>query len=239
MYILNIRQIRVTSFIIDLKGYSFNIHLASCPGRIDIQFIRQYIMLDKQKFNSIAQVILYEYNSGTIASERHLQALLFNLIRPILSENLTLLVEPNIITQDKNCEINGLIPDMLIIEHAKQLLQTVVEIKYVPYGYPKYQKDFETFVAFHSSINKDNVKIYLKGQPKDGNWDTDILYEVAKDLQLIYIVIARFDAELFEKTTDILNKYFDDSEKFTFQSLFILINPDKDPKTSEIRIKAE
>jgi hypothetical protein len=188
-------------------------------------------MFDKHTLGQISKTILDEYNSGTMASERHLQAVIFNSIRPILSsKGLSLLIEPTIQTK-KDCAITGIIPDMLIVNKNEVL--AIIEIKYVPYGYPKFEKDFETFSAFHSQIKVDR-NIYLKGQPKDGNWDTNVLFSIAQDLQTFYIAIARHDADIFTKTSSIIKNYLDKFEHYSFQPIFILINPDNDPTKSKI-----
>lgn len=191
-------------------------------------------MLDKQTLDTVSKNILSEYNSGTMASERHLQAVIYNILRPLLPKGLSILIEPNIITKPKHSLVNGLIPDMLIIDQNK--VRGIVEIKYVPYAYPKFQKDFETFVAFHSTKENNGAGLYLKGQPKDGNWDENVLFTIAQDLHTYYIVIARHDSDIFTKTSSIVKKYLDSFKNNNFQPIFILINPENDPSKSEIRL---
>ena len=176
-------------------------------------------MLDDLTLDILAKNILIEYNSCTMASERHLQAVIYNSLKPLLPKGLSILIEPNIITKPKDSSIYGLIPDMLLIDQSKVL--GIIEIKYVPHSYPMYKKDFDTFIAFNTIKGKNDFGLYLKGQPKDGNWDENVLFSISQDLITYYIVIARHDSEFFTNTSVIVKEKFDRVKDYIFQPIFI------------------
>jgi hypothetical protein len=188
--------------------------------------------LNQTILDQLSTTILSEYNTGRIVSERHLQAFIYHQLHEQMQEaGLTLVIEPSIKTMEKS-NIDGLIPDV-IIRSEKEVL-AVIELKFVPYGYPQYKKDFATFSAFYSSVDKQS-KIYLSCSPKDGLWDQEKRYTLSTDLKVYYLVIARHDSYLFSDTSSIVNEYFDAFNTYFFQPIFIKIDPSSDPQKTIVQ----
>src|SRR5690606_26318110 len=132
--------------------------------------------LNKTYFDDTLKYLIEEYNKGFIASERHLQALIYIKLSSLLEENgFRLIVEPKMETKPTS-NISGLIPDMLII-NSKNEICGLVEIKYAPNEYIRYDKDFETFKKFHElKESKSETSIFLKVDTKTGDWDRNVLF---------------------------------------------------------------
>lgn len=163
----------------------------------------------------------FEYERGTLVSERHLQAILYSEANQHLYDrNIILLIEPKIQTT-RDCQITGLIPDMLLVQGNEVV--GVVEIKYVPYKYVPYEKDFDTFQAFNSLRNNDSIRIYLKVIANDGNWDKSNSYVISKNLKFYYFAIGNYDSNIFTDTFNLASKY-DINQQSSLYTYFILVN---------------
>lgn len=183
-------------------------------------------MLNRQLLENILQTIQTEYESGVIVSERHLQAIFYSIVSPVLKEiGYTMLIEPKIYTEDNECNIKGLIPDILIVKERE--VCAIIEIKYVPHGFIEYQKDFETFKKFHLLKGNQNINLYLKVIPINGNWDKKISYKISNELKTYYVAIGNSNSQIFTDTDIIVNEYLGEAGHKLFQKLFLLIHSNK------------
>lgn len=188
-------------------------------------------LLNIETLNIIAEGLRFEYHTGTIVSERHLQALFYNLIRlPFAEKGITVLIEPKISTQN-DCSINGLIPDMLLVKD--QEICGVIEIKYVPHAFPQFEKDLATFEAFKSQKNKPE-QLFLIVNPADGNWNEEITFSISDQLDIYYLVMARYDSAIFTDTNNIVSERLKHIDTYKFQPIFILIHPEQNPEEFQI-----
>jgi len=190
--------------------------------------------LNQSTIDQLATFILAEYNKGTIVSERHLQAIIYQYLATKLSSTeLTLVIEPTIRTQTQG-PISGLIPDLLI--RTSKEVTALIELKFVPSSYPSYEKDFLTFKSFHQAIEEQSM-LYLSCSPKDGEWNTAKVYSISKDLKIFYLVVARHDSHLFTNLSEIVERFFYGLEPYHFHSIFFLINQTLNPNETIIDAK--
>lgn len=183
-------------------------------------------------FKSIWAEIEQVYNSGTICSERHLQAELYHLVKGILRvQDYQLFIEPKINTNSTTSDIHGLIPDMLVTR-GKEIV-AVIEIKYVPHGYAEYEKDFATFNKFQANAGKKDVRIDLLTDPYTGSWkdSENPTFTIANDLELLFIVIANKYSYCIDKPEVLKELLADKTAKVNM--LMGSISGEKEPKKIE------
>lgn len=136
-----------------------------------------------------------EYADGAICSERHMQAVLYSELKKSLVVMLCdVHIEPSIegINMDT---LKGKIPDILISYNNK--IVAVIELKYTPTSFPPYKKDVDTLCSFRKHSGSDAI-IYLKTDPKTGEWNTFEEFKIARDITLIHAVLAKRGAEALD-----------------------------------------
>lgn len=139
-----------------------------------------------------------DFKKGEICSERHLQSLLFTYLKRDNNFNnkYKLFVEPKISTISKNSEILGLIPDILITNNEYSL-ELILELKYVPFDYPEYQKDESTFKKFLNA-KQNGEQLYLLSD-LDGDWDKTHPFSISKNLKYVFGAYGKKESVCFDK----------------------------------------
>ena len=128
------------------------------------------------------------YKKGMICSERHLQAVLFQILQENneFVKSYQLFIEPTIQikTDNKNFKI---IPDIVVTQ--EQNIVCAIELKYNPLGYIKFKKDLYKLSLFYKQrgIFRD---VYLSTDPISGDYNYELKYSVSKNVLLVYAVIA-------------------------------------------------
>jgi len=84
-------------------------------------------------------VIARQYEAGALNGERALQAHLVAAIS-VLSPELDTLVEPRL-------SESGIFPDLLVYRRQSLVAVAVIELKYVPYHSPEWEKDVRRLLA--------------------------------------------------------------------------------------------
>ncbi len=133
------------------------------------------------------------YKQGRMCSERHMQAEMFHILRQhTIFETLPyqLFVEP--CTQFQDPPSLTIIPDMLITYESNVI--GVMELKYVPHGFPKFEKDFNSIRRFYQH-QKSALPLYLETDFQTGQWSKRV-FKIALNPLLIYCVIANYEAHI-------------------------------------------
>lgn len=130
------------------------------------------------------------YMSGSISTERNLQAELYHQMRVNRGlQNYQIWVEPTFYFENKDLAMNHKIPDLIITNQNK--IESVIEIRYKPYGDVLYTDVIEKL--FRLSILKGSHIIPLKTKPETGNWLTrpEEKYIFSENCIFIFAVVAR------------------------------------------------
>lgn len=92
-----------------------------------------------------------DYCNQRINSERSLQASFWSHLNRLLSENRRLFIEPTMSINTKR-GIKRIIPDIVVCDTKKVI--SVIELKYLPRGQPKYKKDIENLALIAKNRNQ-------------------------------------------------------------------------------------
>lgn len=157
-----------------------------------------------QAFSSAWGAIKESYQKQPYCSERHFQCDLFYFLKscPGFTENgYRLVVEPVI----NAGALRNIIPDMIIIKD--QVIEAIVELKYVPHGYIQFEKDVRNMSAFY--MQKDSsLRFNLIGDPGTGQWDVNQQCSLSKNLILIYVFITNSDSFAITNTKEIWDEKY-------------------------------
>lgn len=121
------------------------------------------------------------YQKGHINSERTLQSLMYAKLRERLSEHV-ILCEPWISVESDNC-----VPDIVVLRG--HTVAAIVEIKFVPHGYPVYGDDLgklKVLAEYQKSFQ-------LLLDPNSGKFKPEY-FCISADCILAFAVIGRHDA---------------------------------------------
>ena len=138
------------------------------------------------------------YDEGSICSERHMQCELFKLltIQADFNNDYRIFVEPRISDPDI------VIPDFIITDKNHKV-KAVVELKYVPHFYSKYDKDLKVLMSFIIKFQKDpDYGFKLLTDPKTGEWKNE-MFKFDKSLILIHCVVTKADAFMITNNREI------------------------------------
>lgn len=192
--------------------------------------------------------IEFIYKQGRICSERHLQAEMFRVLRQhAIFETETgtgryqIFIEPYI--DKNNATDNGktfvriVIPDMIFTKEDK--IVGIMEVKYIPHHFPKFEKDFVSLSEFYKKRGS-GFEVKLEVDWQTGNW-SEKQFRIDKNVLLIYCVIANWQSHIVsnpENVKEIWTKLIGsdqsfknclqlsgvinrESEKTTFHSIFL------------------
>jgi hypothetical protein len=131
-----------------------------------------------------------DYKSGLIHKERQLQAYFFKYISEELDEENKIWVEPDI-------TINGLkyIPDLVVSDSDQVSIVAVLELKYVPQGFPKYENDLKKI----ESMSETNEHFFLDINHNTGIYDINKKYRISQDCIFCFCVIGKHDAAAVQR----------------------------------------
>lgn len=184
--------------------------------------MKQRDLLKSQIIDAWAQSISVDYNNQRINSERSLQASFWSHLNIILKKNRRLFIEP---TMSINTQygIKRLIPDIVVC-NTKEVI-SVIELKYIPRGQPKYKKDIETLSLISEFRNQISiVNDRFKGSEKDSK-----KYPLSKNVLFVWAGIHAKEKiqmnELYSENHESLNGCFfelhaetkTNSEPYVFQ----------------------
>ena len=123
------------------------------------------------------------YQLARVNSERTLQAILYSQLVAILPPKARVLCEPTIKVPDSD----AVIPDLVVV--MNNAITAVVEIKFVPHGYPIYKKDINKLRTY--GCTKSAFQLIL--EPHTGKY-LNKYFTFSKDCLLVFAVIARHDS---------------------------------------------
>ncbi len=128
------------------------------------------------------------YNKGLICSEAHLQAELFSSLKKKLSakNNFHIWVEA-LIPQFDQLKID------LLVTH-EQMIIGVIELKYIPHGFPRYENNFQKFEKLQ---DQKTIRLNLKQNPVSGLDDYRIHFTFDENCLFVFAAIARYNADAF------------------------------------------
>ena len=133
-------------------------------------------------FHDAWQEAVTAYYKGEVNSECTLHSILFSSLRADDS-NALVLCEPRI-----DCGRNGvLIPDIVIA--IEQTVVAIVELKFVPHGYPVYELDLRKL----SMLAKFEEKFSLRIEPTTGCTASE-KFTISPECTLAFAVIGWHDA---------------------------------------------
>ena len=128
-----------------------------------------------------------DYSNQRINSERSLQASLWAHIYKRLPKNRRLFIEPSFSIKHRG-QNRRLIPDIVICNTREVI--AVIEIKYLPRGKPKYQKDLDSLglvSRYRSKLSISNARFF--GEQQDSK-----LYGFSKDVLFVWASVHKQDA---------------------------------------------
>lgn len=143
--------------------------------------------------------IEFIYKQGRICSERHLQAEMFHVLRQhaVFETGMyQIFIEPyidkNNATDNEKTFVSIVIPDMVFTKEDK--IVGIMEVKYTPHYFPKFEKDFISFSEFYKKRRSDfAVKLEVNWQT--GNWG-EKQFRIDENVLLIYCVIANWESHI-------------------------------------------
>jgi len=139
-----------------------------------------------QQLTNVWDVVKDDYLAGLINSERCLQAALYRGLRMKMPENFRIFVEPRLPIHDNG----AIIPDIIICSDSK--IVAVVEIKYVPHSYPRFEDDLKKFNRLADFSSSDTFDIAI--DPITGKFD-NIRYHLNTDSIFVFAVVGDSEAQ--------------------------------------------
>jgi hypothetical protein len=181
-------------------------------------------------FKTAWQQIGKNYSAGRICSERHLQAELFHILysNNEFLDNYELRVEPCLYQScgtPSKYGMTGFVPDMLVVSGLK--IVACLELKYVPHGFVKFQKDISNLINFWDLKSQTDLNLYLNTLPQSGDWNYEQPYTISPDFQLIYAIIGNENSDCIENHRDIWAR--SGSAKIRYNQFVGSISKDKEP----------
>ncbi len=137
------------------------------------------------------------YNNGLICSEAHLQAELYASLRKKLTakNNFHVWVEAVI------PQVDQLKTDILVT-HEQNIIG-VIELKYIPHGFPRYENNFQKFEKLQ---HQKMLRLNLKLNPITGLDDYRFHFSFDENCLFVFAAIARYNSDAFhDKAWERLN----------------------------------
>lgn len=128
-----------------------------------------------------------EYGTGYVNSECTMQAIIFAELRSNLS-NYRVMCEPRFVGSDLSCYV----PDIVVLND--ECIVAIMELKFVPHGYPQYQRDLEklgTLVNWAGDLK-------LRTNAETGKF-SEFKFRVSEDAVPVFCVIGKYDANAIDK----------------------------------------
>ena len=160
--------------------------------------------IKKQFIAAWKDCIENDYCNQKINSERSLQASLWSYLYNHLPNNRRLFIEPSFSLKLKG-KTKNLYPDIVVC-NSKEII-AVIEIKYLPRGKPKYEKDIETLSLLSQHRDKLSISNFrYRGIEADAKE-----YILSKNILFVWAGIHK--SEVVEKPESFANgrKYIEGS----------------------------
>ena len=141
--------------------------------------MKQRNLLKNQIIHAWNDCITEDYYSQRINSERSLQASFWSHLNKLLSKNRRLFIEPGMSITVNN-QLKRMVPDIVVC-NTKEVI-SVIELKYIPRGQPKYKKDIENLSLI--SENRGQIAISnvrFRGEKKDSH-----IYTLSKNILFVW-----------------------------------------------------
>jgi hypothetical protein len=142
-----------------------------------------------------------DFSKGILCSEKHLQAVLFKWFA---LEATDVFVEPKLHGENIKT-LEDYRPDLLFVQG--QEIVGVAELKFSPYYQADTQNDLYRIQTFQKESQDATHKIYLKINPTNGDWNTQEVFTLSKEILFIYGVVAKkgspaLDSAVFAQYSD-------------------------------------
>ncbi len=123
-----------------------------------------------------------DYHQGLINSECTLQSAFYGELRR-RGPNLIILCEPQLLVDGHGC----CAPDLIVVSSGS--IAAIVEIKFVPHGYPAYEIDLKKLKV----IAECGQRFQIMLDPKSGQFLAD-RFGISPSCVLVFAAIAKHDA---------------------------------------------
>lgn len=140
----------------------------------------------KNELEAAWQDVVQAYRSSRINSERSMQAVLYKSLSAKLSSEHVILCEPSI-----NLAGGAVLPDLIVA--SGNLVQAVLELKFVPYHYPTIE-DLDKLTKYGAS----KASFPLLINPDTGAF-SEQLFTFSPDCLLVFAVIGQHDSKAFDQ----------------------------------------
>lgn len=150
-------------------------------------------MVESRLQNMWNQHIRQDYDMGLLNSERCLQASFYRALRIELPEHI-IFVEPLLELKSTNIGRN-FVPDIIVCNENK--IEAILELKFVPHGYPNYKKDLAKLFTLSTLPGQNEFFISL--DPDSGKFSNG-KYTFSENPIFVFAVIGQHDAEAVDRT---------------------------------------
>ena len=136
-------------------------------------------LIKSQIIEAWEKSISKDYCQQRINSERSLQASFWAQLNKLLQKNRRLFIEPSLTIRSKG-EVKILMPDIVVCNSREVI--SIVELKYLPRGRPRYSKDIKNMDLI--ARNRNGVAISnarFRGNVMDGNQ-----YRLSKNILFVW-----------------------------------------------------
>ncbi len=132
------------------------------------------------------------YIQGDICSESHFKAEFFSLLRKKFPTRNFYQIWMEAILP----ELDGITINFLVT--CQQLIIGAIELKYIPYGFPRYENNF---LKFEKIKTNPGIAVYLKTNPVSGQSDKTVSYTFDENCVFVFAAIARYNSDAFHDKT--------------------------------------
>ena len=136
-------------------------------------------LLQTQIISAWHQCIEEDYCNQRINSERSLQASFWSHINERLPRTRRLFIEPSLSIQSRS-GLKKIIPDIVVCNTREVI--AVVELKYLPRGQPKHQKDIDSL----ATIARYRHRIHIANDRFRGSEKDATVYSLSKSILFVW-----------------------------------------------------
>lgn len=171
-------------------------------------------MDNKERLESVVREIWNEMPGlvevGVITYERQLQAELYHQfkLRFPSQTNYQMWVEP-VFYMNKTHEKTQTIKPDLVITNSKKFIVAVIELKFMPWGYPKYEGDIAKLNRLQR-LSKTGKSFSLGFVPVSHVWQTQekekdkiLDFQLSPNLQTFYCLFGKPDSNIIENPASV------------------------------------
>lgn len=182
------------AYPISLLQRKLRIHYNAAQRLLDLIKKRRLLMSTNHQevMKQAWQHAMDRYSDGKVNSERTLHAILYSQLVAALPE-CTVLCEPQLSISQHGV----FVPDVVVINDQNQIV-VVLEIKFVPHGYPVFEGDIAKLRAI--ALDGDQSAYHLLLQPATGKF-VDEKTTISPRCLFVFAVVGRSDAKAVHKKT--------------------------------------